>query len=115
MEFRRPTPDELRLLRELARVARLGSPEAWLDALQVRGMDDGGMGSLEFMSMNRQRGRSRGVVVCAAAVQFTDEDGVEVIASLNASENGVPFELDIWKTDFSPLIRIPDVFRSVTE
>ncbi|WP_420885213.1 DUF6984 family protein, partial [Candidatus Symbiothrix dinenymphae] len=36
-----------------------------------------------------------------------DEDGVDVIASLNIDDTGDLYELDIWKTDFSPLIKLP--------
>ena len=43
-----------------------------------------------------------------AEIQFTDTDGVEVLASLNLDQDGKPFELDVWKTDFNALIRIPD-------
>jgi hypothetical protein len=115
MAFRRPTPDELRLLKELARIAGMEAPEEWLGGLQVREMDDGGMGSLELVSKDRPSGTAQNLVACKAAVQFTDQDGVEVVASLNAGEDGVPFELDMWKTDFSPLVRIPDAFRRVAE
>jgi hypothetical protein len=116
MAFRKPKPDELRLLKELASIAGMETPHEWLNALQVQEMDDGGMGSLELVVQGPTpvRGQS-GSVTCKAAVQFTDEDGVEVVASLNTGEGGVPFELDIWKTDFSPLIRIPDAFRRVVE
>lgn len=41
--------------------------------------------------------------------QFTDIDGVEVIASLNVDVDGVLFELDIWKTNFEKLVKIPDL------
>lgn len=115
MAFRRPTPDELLVLKELASVAGMERPDDWLSTLQVQEMDDGGMGSLELMSRGPSSGSSQRLVTCKAAVQFTDEDGVEVIASLNAREDGVPFELDMWKTDFSPLIRIPGAFRRVAE
>ncbi len=40
--------------------------------------------------------------------QFTDVDGVEVIASLNVDSDGNLLELDIWKTDFGKLIKLPD-------
>ncbi len=43
----------------------------------------------------------------ASECQFTDEDGVEVLASLNLDQDGNLYELDIWKTDFGKLIRIP--------
>jgi len=39
---------------------------------------------------------------------FLDVDGVTVIASLNIDKDGNLFELDIWKTDYSPLIKYPD-------
>lgn len=41
--------------------------------------------------------------------QFTDTDGVEVLASLNVDSDGNLFELDIWKTDFGKLITLPDL------
>ena len=41
--------------------------------------------------------------------QFTDVDGIEVIASLNVDSDGNLFELDIWKTDFGKLIELPDL------
>jgi hypothetical protein len=109
MEFRKPTTDEHRLLLELARIAEVVEPDAWADALKVREMKDGGMGSLEIEG-GRRRAPS-GVIVPKASVQFTDEDGVEVIATLNADESGAPVELDVWKTDFSPLQKIPFILR----
>lgn len=72
-------------------------------------MADGGMGSLylfkEF-SNNDQRAFSKQVSECL----FTDKDGVTVIASLNIDNNGDLYELDLWKTDFSPLIKLPEQF-----
>lgn len=41
--------------------------------------------------------------------QFTDIDGVEVIASLNVDVDGVLFELDIWKTNFEKFVKLPDL------
>lgn len=115
MEFRRPTADEGRLLLELARIAHIDDPERWLDALKVREMKDGGMGSLELAVPAQNGIRSGGSVISKASVQFADEDGVQVVATLNASEDGVPFELDIWKTDFSPLKQIPSAFRRIED
>jgi hypothetical protein len=115
MEFRKPTPDERRLLLELARIAHIDGPEGWLDALQVRTMKDGGMGSLELVIGAYNATRSTRAVMSKASVQFSDEDGVQVVATLNANEDGVPFELDVWKTDFTPLKRIPDSFQLVED
>lgn len=113
MAFRSTTPDEQRLLRELARVA--GDTAAkWLETVRVREMNDGGMGSLaltyaELDEHDREFGKQ------LATVQFTDADGVEVVATLNGNRSGRPFELDVWKTDFSPLLRIPHEFRPTKE
>gem|GEM_PF-3035541 len=70
--------------------------------LRVRDMADGGMGSLLFQpgsSIER---------FGLAELYFIDEDGVLVTASLNATREGKPVELDIWKVDFSPLKRWPE-------
>lgn len=106
MAFRRPSRDEQRLLIELARIGGMQSPSDWLAVLRVEEMDDGGMGSLRF-----NQDQSRSIVDAEAEVQFTDEDGVLVEASLIADEHGRVLELDMWKVDSSPLIRIPDTFR----
>lgn len=111
MTNRRPTPDELRLLGELLNVAGLEDREQWLAELHVRGMDDGGMGSLNLSNGGRED-QARQFCRELAAVEFTDADGVVVIATLYADMDGEPFELDMWKTDFSPLVRIASSFRS---
>ncbi len=114
MDSRSPTADERRLLRALAEIAHLEDPESWMATLGVRHIDDGGMGSLEIVAPSSRRAGSA-TTVCLAAVQFTDSDGVEVIASLYADERGVPFELDVWKTDISLLRCIPERFRPLDE
>ena len=114
MAFRKPTIDEKRLLLELGRLAGIKNPTDWTESLLVEEMDDGGMGSLRLQKPEASA-RDTALVVCKSVVQFTDEDGVEVIASLNANDEGVPIELDIWKTDFSPLVRISTDFSPVKE
>ena len=42
--------------------------------------------------------------------EFKDKDGITVVASLYVDDNNDLYELDIWKTDFSPLIEIPCTF-----
>jgi len=104
---RAPSADEARLIGALARLAGLRREDGWLDRLRVREMDDGGMGSLR-LDPPPAGPDERKFGAQAAEIQFTDADGVEVLASLNLDQEGKPFELDVWKTDFSPLIRIPD-------
>lgn len=105
MAFRKPSETERQLLRVLA--ARCVDGEAgWIDNVRVRSMNDGNMGSLRLrvegaLDTDQEFGARM------AEYQFRDADGMQVIASLNVDKQGVPFELDIWKTDFSPLVEIP--------
>ena len=69
--------------------------------LRVVDMEDGGMGSLLF-----QTGASI-AKFGVAKLYFLDEDGVLVSVELNATREGKPVELDVWKVDFSPLKRWP--------
>jgi len=69
--------------------------------LRVEPMDDGHMGSLLLR---------KGVSITKfgiAECHFMDEDGVPVSVTLNATQEGEPVELDVWKVDFSPLKRWP--------
>lgn len=105
--LRSPSKDEVRLLEFLLSKAQIGVlSEDWRAKLRVSEMEDGGMGSLRLFPdgsqvEDRKFGRR------ASECQFTDEDGVEVLASLNLDQDGNLYELDIWKTDFGKLIRIP--------
>lgn len=81
-------------------------PFEWLDQVKVEPMEDGGMGSLRFLPASP--GQMFGKEV--AEVLFDDADGVVVSATLNVDRSGVLFELDVWKVDQSPLIRIPNRF-----
>jgi hypothetical protein len=105
---RKPSSDEQRLIRALvARAPRLVLPENWSDHLRIQDMNDGGMGSL-LLSLSGVVEEDRAFGEMVAELQFTDADGILVIASLNVDSRGKLFELDVWKTDFSALIRIPD-------
>jgi hypothetical protein len=106
--MRKPTSDELRLLEHLVAKATFV-----IDGeLLVEDMNDGGMGSLLLFaqhSISRERRFGRQVADC----RFVDADGVDVIASLNLDEDGELFELDVWKVNYAPLIRIAERFSSV--
>jgi hypothetical protein len=110
MEFVDPTPAQRRLL-EVLTAKWPGAPKDWIQRVKVCPMNDGGMGSLDLHVPESPKGqRAYGSTV--AEVRFKDEDGVDVIASLNVDEQSIPLELDLWKTDFSPLIRIPERFET---
>ena len=76
---------------------------AWLPTAEVHDLADGGMGSLRFLS--DKKGQQLGQKI--AETQFLDEDGVPVLVSLYLDQEGALYELDSWKTDYSPLKRIP--------
>ena len=71
-------------------------------------LKDGGMGSLYFVDANRQE-QDRRMLKYVAELQFIDADGVPILASLNIDQHSKLFELDIWKVDFSPVIKYPVV------
>lgn len=82
------------------------------DALEPQGsellvcdMSDGGMGSIQFCAP-AATGRLFGSTLAEGT--FLDEDGTLVSAALNLDQFGDLFELDMWKVDFSPLLRYPD-------
>jgi hypothetical protein len=79
-----------------------------LECAQVRGMDDGAMGSLEFAG-----GGHRFLGSCLVEAEYLDRDGVPVSVALNSDANGLLYELDMWKVDFAPLLEYPN-FEYVT-
>lgn len=107
-QFRKPSPQELRLVALLvARASGAQLSPDWRETLLVQPIADGGMGSLKLASEESLQAE-RPIGRRAAEFQFVDADGVSVLASLNVDRDGRLLELDMWKTDFSPLIRIPD-------
>ncbi len=81
---------------------RLRHLNAEIEAAKVRDMPDGGMGGIVFLS---EKEYSLGEVVLEG--EYFDSDGVLVEIVLNANEVGGLYELDFWKTDFSPLKKYP--------
>ena len=76
----------------------------------VEPMSDGGMGSLAFAPVTKTRRFGR----MAAECRFHDRDGVPVTAALNLDQDSAPLELDVFKVDFSVLLRWPtaDMLRT---
>ena len=102
--------DERRLLEALfAASTRLASQNS--DSLRVETLDDGGMGSVRLIPEGPlAEDRSFGSAV--SECRFTDSDGVEVFATLYLDRQDRPFELNIWKTDFAPLVHVPDALEA---
>ena len=107
---RRLRDTEMKLLESLLQRAADGTVVVPpLDSLRVQEMPDGGMGSLYFTHPCKGRGLRR-LGSRVAEVQFNDADGVAVLASLNVDQDGDLFELDVWRTDFRPLISLSAVW-----
>jgi hypothetical protein len=73
------------------------------NTLLVEPMSDGGMGSLALGTDHSSRKFGRQVAEC----YFVDDDQVPVSVTLNVDENGVPFEVDVWKVSFGATDRWP--------
>jgi len=112
-DYRKPTLNEVKLLHFLIDNSKhnlIGQ----LDDCLVRTMDDGKMGSLLlYPKPITDKMRTFGSAI--AEYQFTDSDGVEVLIALNVDNEGYLFELDVWKTDYSPLIKLPDNFHRTNQ
>ena len=112
MERRKPTDSERKLIEFLLQRSEDGVIIEVSNALQVQSMDDGGMGSLRlFPDENNSEKDERTFGRTLSECDFEDEDGVKVFATLYLDTEGGLFELDLWKTNYAKIIRIPD-FRS---
>lgn len=108
MSLRKPTDLELRFIAYLIREGKGKINARWSETLLVAPMDDAGMGSLLLypegkVTANRTFGST------LHEIEFKDADHVAVVASLNLDQHGDLFELDIWKVNFDPLIRLPEI------
>jgi hypothetical protein len=108
-QYREPTETELYLLEQLS--IACGLPSQWVEGVRVRPLSDDGMGSLELRPLNvAASGRRFG---CAASeLNYDDIDGVRVLVTLNLDQEGQPFELDVWKTNFEKVVQWPEPPRS---
>lgn len=107
MTYREPRPDERDLLQRLATAApEVAGGIDWVPLVQVEPMSDGGMGSLRLRVQGNLRPRS-GHLRVASEMQFADQDGVAVLASLYVDESNWPLEVDMWKVTNAPLIQMP--------
>lgn len=99
--------DERALIAEL--IKRNNGPVRLLSSLsdcRVEEMDGGGMGGLRFCV---EGGSLRHFGEQLLEAKFLDADGVALMVAINLDEYAELYELDIWKVDFSPLIRFPSI------
>lgn len=97
---RPPTANEKELIAYLLKKAVL--PLEYLESMTVTSMNDGGMGSLKIHTSHSGQIDTKSIYI-ASEIEFKDRDGMVVLASLYVSNN-VPYELDMMKMDFSPLL-----------
>lgn len=106
------TRQEESLLGELISKSEMNLSFNWKEDLLVSELADGGMGGLSLHPPGiADKGRRFGCQV--SDCQFKDTDGVTVIASLYLDREGNMYELDMWKTDFSPLKKISTDFSDI--
>ena len=103
--IRKLTKEEEHLLEQLIEKASVPIPTDWRNNLFVLPMEDGDMGSLRlnYLNLNHKK-RVFGRQI--SELEFIDKDGVKVIVSLNIDNEGILYELDIWKTNFNKLVKI---------
>jgi hypothetical protein len=76
----------------------------FLENAVIEEMDDGGMGSLRFCISDS---KSHHLGEQLIEKTFVDVDDVPIIVTVNLDDQGMLYELDIWKVDFSPLKQFP--------
>ncbi|MGI4729889.1 MAG: DUF6984 family protein [Janthinobacterium lividum] len=73
-----------------------------LPYIMVEEMNDGGMGSLKFVS-STEKGFGKAI----GEITLSDSDGVPVSFTVNLDKQGNLYELDVFKADFSKLKNFP--------
>jgi hypothetical protein len=70
----------------------------------VEEMNDGGMGSLKFLSVKDVKSIMKDEV---ARIDLRDIDGINLSITININTDGEIYELDVFKGDSSPLKQFP--------
>ena len=89
----------------LARAYANPELDAMLADPVVEDMQDGGMGSIRFLSPDQSKPVFGKTI---AEAEYTDDDGVLVMIVINIEEKGGLYEVDFWKVGFAPLKRYPE-------
>ena len=89
------------LIEHLLKLAKL---EIDISTLKVQTMKDGDMGSQKFSTAKPDSVFGGNI----SEVTFVDLDGIEVLGTLQIDQYGNPFELDMFKADFSKLEKWPN-------
>lgn len=98
------TKDEEQLIAFLISKSSVDIPVNWRENLLAKPLDDGGMGSLFLFYKGTHVDKKRKLGLRVSEMTFVDEDGVDIIVSLNVDEKEILYELDVWKVDYSKRI-----------
>jgi hypothetical protein len=72
----------------------------------VEEMNDGGMGSLKFLSVSNVKSIMKDEV---ARIDLRDVDNIPLSITLNTNTDGEIYEMDVFKGDFSHLKKFPTI------
>ena len=96
--------EEKNLVRQLLEQTRRGNEVLEsLDSIKVHDLADGGMGSVRTLPLDDEKRKA----IPIASANYADSDNTLINAQINCDESGRLFEIDIWKADFSPVVRYP--------
>lgn len=95
---------EKAILEYFIKQGSLQLPKGWSQNLLVQQMDDGGMGSFLIFLNSYDMDAERKFGKQVDEFEFIDDDGVPVLVSLNTDQQNEPFEIDIWKINYRPVI-----------
>ena len=112
-DLRKPTEDEDTLIRSLIAKANIDfRMNVILGNYFVQAMKDGRMGSLQIIPDCLPSKSDRKVGPMISELHATDLDSIEVVVSLFLDTDNIPYELDIWKVDFTPIVSISSIINS---
>lgn len=105
-QIRKINNTEKAILEYLVKQGSLQFPNEWNQNLFVQQMDDGGMGSFLIFQNAFDTGVKRKFGKQVSDFEFVDDDGVLVLVSLNTDEQDQLYEVDVWKTNYAPVINL---------
>ena len=112
--MREPTKEEDRIIRFLiSNSCAEHALDVRFGPYMVQEMQDGGMGSLYIIPKAIATKTKRETGPMVAEIHAKDIDNIELVISLFLDTDLTPFELDIWKVDFTPLRSLSQVIKDI--
>ena len=102
---RKPTSDEIRIIRYLVDKAKCKLEASWESKLMVKPLTDMEIGPIYLLFQPECTEPKKELLVSQCV--FCDTDNTPVVLYLLVDEEGKPCELDMWKADDTPINAIP--------